>query len=374
MKIAIMSSMGDPRDRATWSGTPYNIVAGLEDRGQVVTVESIAIGSIAALRLGSVANWINGYGTRQPTRAGLLSKVLRARAQRSLDRSDPGVYLHFGLDHFPLASARSDQAHYLFTDYSRGLIADQHSVGRSAPNKYRQLLKSAERESLRQYTGVFVTSEYVKEYFRQEYAIDEGKLHVVGSGFRVLQQIDQVRRPKSVLFVARQSFASKGGAVLVSAFPDIQRRHADAELTLVADERDPEIKPLLSKIRENPSISLVASNTQDLDYLMATSALYCAPAPCEPWGLIYLESMSVGTPVLGSSEGAVPEITQQGSTGIVVSDIHPEAVSNAVSDAFDSPDSLLEMGAKSRAHVRATYSWQNTVDMIIQVLSTGTRA
>jgi glycosyltransferase involved in cell wall biosynthesis len=55
----------------------------------------------------------------------------------------------------------------------------------------------------------------------------------------------------------------------------------------------------------------------------------------EPFGLVMIESMACGTPVIATRRGAVPEVIEHGRTGIVVDDHREMAAALAESDALD---------------------------------------
>jgi glycosyltransferase involved in cell wall biosynthesis len=80
-----------------------------------------------------------------------------------------------------------------------------------------------------------------------------------------------------------------------------------------------EIKPLLS----NPSIDFVGEigNSEKCDFLGNAAALLFPIEWPEPFGLVMIESMACGTPVIAYPSGSVPEIVLDGVTGFIVRDV-----------------------------------------------------
>ncbi|MDQ0974935.1 spore coat protein SA [Neobacillus niacini] len=89
--------------------------------------------------------------------------------------------------------------------------------------------------------------------------------------------------------------------------------------------------------------------------------LLLVPSAAEPFGLVNVEAMAVGTPVIGTNSGGIPEIIQHGKTGIL---IDPERVVQELTwqilKLFSRPEKIMKMGVDSAIHVRANFTWVRT--------------
>ncbi len=87
---------------------------------------------------------------------------------------------------------------------------------------------------------------------------------------------------------------------------------------------DTTIRPLLN----DPLVEFVGeiSETQKSDFLGRAAALLFPIDWVEPFGLVMIEAMACGTPVIAWPWGSVPEIVEEGVSGFVV---------ESVADAFD---------------------------------------
>jgi glycosyltransferase involved in cell wall biosynthesis len=72
----------------------------------------------------------------------------------------------------------------------------------------------------------------------------------------------------------------------------------------------------------------------------------------EPFGLVMIEAMSCGTPVIAFNRGSVPEVVEQGVTGFVV---------ETAEDAAAAVEQALEL---DRARIRATFEQRFTSDIM----------
>lgn len=80
----------------------------------------------------------------------------------------------------------------------------------------------------------------------------------------------------------------------------------------------------------------------------------------EPFGLVAIEAMASGTPVIGIKEAAVRESVIDGATGILV-DRDVEQIAAAIIYLQQHKEKRIEMGRQAGEHVRAHWTWACTV-------------
>ncbi|MER8569636.1 glycosyltransferase family 4 protein [Mesorhizobium sp. M0924] len=113
------------------------------------------------------------------------------------------------------------------------------------------------------------------------------------------------------------------------------------------DYYDTVIKPL---VRDNRNVEVIGEidDLQKPDYLSGAHAVLFPIEWNEPFGLVMIESMACGTPVIAFDYGAVPEVIDNGITGFIVSDVDSAA---AAVDRLQTLD---------RAAIRATFEQRFT--------------
>jgi glycosyltransferase involved in cell wall biosynthesis len=93
----------------------------------------------------------------------------------------------------------------------------------------------------------------------------------------------------------------------------------------------------------------------------------------EPFGIINLEAMACGTPVVASAVGGIPEILVPGETGLLVpieargaTDFEPKDparfardLAGAINRLLNDPAALKAMGRKARERVEQHFSWKS---------------
>ena len=91
------------------------------------------------------------------------------------------------------------------------------------------------------------------------------------------------------------------------------------------------------------------------DILHAADVLV-QPSLSESFGIAIAEGLAAGLPVVASEVGGVPEIIQDGETGILVRPRDPEAIAAAVVSLLEKPEYAASIGSRGRERVREMFS------------------
>jgi glycosyltransferase involved in cell wall biosynthesis len=104
------------------------------------------------------------------------------------------------------------------------------------------------------------------------------------------------------------------------------------------------------------------------------SARLCLFIPlAEPFGLVPVEAMLRGTPVIASDHGGPSEIVTDGETGCLVDPYSPDGVADAIVRLYDDVDRLDAMGRKGLERAETKFSLAACADCILEAASTGRR-
>ena len=105
----------------------------------------------------------------------------------------------------------------------------------------------------------------------------------------------------------------------------------------------------------------------DLAALYRGCTLFAMPSAGEGFGLVFLEAMREGKPVI-AGEGAAREVVEDGVTGIVVDPASPDALLAALRRLFAEPETRARMGEAGRARLAARFTAERFRDRFLEAL------
>jgi len=100
-----------------------------------------------------------------------------------------------------------------------------------------------------------------------------------------------------------------------------------------------------------------AVSDSELQILYQACDLFVAPSLYESFGLVYLEAMNYARPVIGCRAGGVPEVIEDGVTGLLVEPAAPMVLAEAITALLRQPARLREMGLVGRERVRDRHTY-----------------
>lgn len=141
----------------------------------------------------------------------------------------------------------------------------------------------------------------------------------------------------------------KGLGTLLDAFPVIRRANPAVQLIVVGDSQPSRRQPAsAADIHYIP-------HQDDIRPLLAACDLIIVPSHREAFGLVALEALAFGKPVIATTVGGLPEIVQDGVTGHLVPPADPESLAAAVLRALADWQATLDMARRGQAYVQEQF-------------------
>jgi len=114
-------------------------------------------------------------------------------------------------------------------------------------------------------------------------------------------------------------------------------------------------------------VTFLGKRGQDtLPYYYSAADVVVMPSHYESFGMVALEAMACGTPVVASQVGGLAYLIQDGVTGYHVRDQDPEQLANRLSDILE--DDLLHAEMSQNAtNYASEYSWRVITDQVVEV-------
>lgn len=171
-------------------------------------------------------------------------------------------------------------------------------------------------------------------------------------------------------FIGRIDEPRKGLPVLVRALPKILAEHPGTRL-LVAGRGDAQeaVEPLPPGMRDRVEFLGMVSD-EDKARLLRSVDLYVAPnTGGESFGIILVEAMSAGAPVLASDLDAFKQVLGQGEAGELFANEDADALAAAAVRLLADPDRRAQLRARGSEHVRR-FDWSVVGSDILAVYET----
>jgi phosphatidyl-myo-inositol alpha-mannosyltransferase len=185
---------------------------------------------------------------------------------------------------------------------------------------------------------------------------------------------DRTPHPLTILFLGRLD-ARKGIEVLLQALPAVLRSVPGTRLTVAGrGPMEPTARQLADRLGVAASVDFVgAVNQEKLPGLYAGCDVYCAPGlGGETLGIVLLEAMATGAPVVASRIPGYDETIRDGIDGVLVPPSEPEALSSALVGLLLDEPRRRQLAAAGLERARE-YAWPKvalrTLDFYRELLS-----
>ncbi len=162
----------------------------------------------------------------------------------------------------------------------------------------------------------------------------------------------------------------KGGDLFIDAVPDVHAAAPEAGFSFYG-ECWPHQRGFCDRVRRRADelgIPVDFVETRGFAKHEATASLVVMPSRQEGLGLVGLESMSYGVPVVAADVGGLRDVVVDGVTGLLVPPEDPVSLGNALIRLLKDGPLRERMGAAARERVQEHFSVQSAVDGLLDVL------
>ena len=217
---------------------------------------------------------------------------------------------------------------------------------------------------------------FVRQYFMAPYKIIPNGVEVERFDPRQVRPLPEFDdgRP-NVLFVGRPE-KRKGVGYLLRAYPHIKTAFPDARFIIVGagDWEESPYRAYIERRGWRDIVIVGQVSNDDLPRYHRSAHVFCAPAIAgESFGIVLLEAMAAGLPVVASKIEGYTQVLTDGHEGILVAPRDEIAVAEAVCRLLGDRELAGEMGAWG-LQTAARYSWQSIAEQVMDFyLKTGTR-
>jgi phosphatidylinositol alpha-mannosyltransferase len=178
----------------------------------------------------------------------------------------------------------------------------------------------------------------------------------------------------TVVFLGRLDEGRKGLAVLLEALPELVRLVPDVRLLVAGPGDADDVRAAVPRSLRDRVELLGLVSDGDKPRVFASGHVYCAPnTHGESFGIVLVEAMAAGTPVVASDLEAFRRVLQGGRAGVLVPVRDPGALAQALGDLLHDEPRRAALAAAARDAVEA-YDWRTVTAQVVAVYETVTAA
>jgi phosphatidylinositol alpha-mannosyltransferase len=209
--------------------------------------------------------------------------------------------------------------------------------------------------------------DFVGEYFPADYRVIPNGIDFARFNTRYppLEQLADGR--PTVLFVGRLE-KRKGLRFLLRAWPKVLERHPDARLMVVGRGRALErYRRFAAGQGWSPADVVFAGfvSSEDLPRYYQACDVFCAPnTGQESFGIVLLEAMAAGAPIVASNIPGYRDVVEHGEQGLLVEPQDPQAIAAAICQVLDGADLRGSMRLAGQVKARL-YDWPRIAAQVL---------
>jgi len=269
------------------------------------------------------------------------------------------------------------QVPHVIMFHTLGAVKNAIGIGEDAS----ELRIVTEREAVNDCQRVIVSTENEKGELIRHYGALPDKIGIVpcGVNMELFQPVDRTTARQALgltddnilLFVGRID-PLKGADRLIKAIPYLNSYSSLRLIIIGGDEYSQnemdKLRKLTGELDIEDRVTFQGMVKQEqLPYFYSAADVCVVPSYYESFGLVALESLACGTPVVATDVGDLKNIIRQGETGYIVAENTPRNLADSINSILSGPPRDIASAFFVRASISG-YSWESIADGVIREL------
>jgi glycosyltransferase involved in cell wall biosynthesis len=234
-------------------------------------------------------------------------------------------------------------------------------IGKEALRKARRIISVSHRVA-REFTAIGVPEEKMAVIPN---GIDLGEFKQLPAGDPFRKRLDIKENEKIVLTVGRLE-KIKGFQYLIRALPSIIKEVGSTRLVIAGPDFNygGKLKKLTEETNVQDHVTFYGPiNGKEKFEAFSAADVVAVPSLYEGFGMLLLEAMAAGKPLVATNTGAAPEIIQDGKNGILASPGDAEDLAGKIIKLLSDDQLMHLVGQESRKTVEA-FDWEKVSEQI----------
>jgi glycosyltransferase involved in cell wall biosynthesis len=285
---------------------------------------------------------------RDPLRSALSRLWFNYRARKLTRMERPDVIVGFDLDGIFISPRGA-----LNVASIKGVVAEELTFETGMVRASLLLQSYFEKQRVKRVDRILTTSHYAANALERHYGIPAEGIRIVPELIDLdrwktaLGSAHRERRPRASILCVAHLYPRKNVATLLHAMARLETR---AALRIVG------IGPELARLRD---LSYKLGLTDRVTFLghvpfaqlvheYRSADVFCLPSRQEGFGIVLLEAMASGLPIVASCAAAIPEVVPDGECGVLVKPGDAEGFAAALDRLLNDPSARQRLGQAGR--------------------------
>lgn len=353
----------DTNRKSTWSGATYSLLSALEENNRVfdVNMNDTLVQFLSRINLKMVRYMGVDVFSQY------LQKKLKNLALNQTSKDSVNVQVH-SIVNLPNSYIYEDLiwevlAYIKNNDPSSFSISGFQEIN----NKIFKNHLIRQRELIGNDKTILSMSHWLTNFINKETA---HRAVYVGGGINtpLIETPIKNRDNQTFLFVGRD-FYRKGGDIVVSAFNRLKLKYPNAKLIIAGPDKDKISKEILNM----SGIDFIGDVSVDkIGQLMTTVTCFVMPSRFEAYGLVFIEAMANGMPIIARDKYEMPYFVSEGS-GLVMrteknEKLEVDNLLKCMTELLENRNQYLEKAQEVAPNIAKEYSWATVANRITKVI------
>ncbi len=225
---------------------------------------------------------------------------------------------------------------------------------------------------------IYPVSNALKKQCITKWHINPKKLEVLHNGFYIqgLPEEDDLNRFKSILNIDDKKvilsvsslIKRKGQQNIISALPAVIKEVPDAIFILVGEGPYlPELEQLIKELRLKSYVRMTKRfvDRNELPMFLSICDVFVLVSVLESFGIVYLEALASGKPVIGSRGEGDEDFIVDGENGFLVDPANTDELAKKIVALLKDKSLRISMGERGKKAVTEDYLWKHNVEKLV---------
>jgi len=202
---------------------------------------------------------------------------------------------------------------------------------------YYSFVTLTERKAMQKLAGLTANSNATAETVSKAYDIPRGKIKTIYLGMNldcvpIDDQLEKERLQRPTLLLVGGNVQRKGLPVILKTMPELLKEIPELILQVIGKNQNMgRMKKLVDKLGMMDSVEFIGwIPPEKIKTYYRKASVFVMPSLMEGFGLVFLEAMAQGLPVIGGNVGGTLELIKDGENGILVSPRNSQALKKAI--------------------------------------------